>query len=233
MTQPRSIFAFRVKLYKVQKVLSYVAVFCIIVKAMKYDVVIVGGGASGLSCALTLLSSQGRNWEWAENRKYILFDTDHSDLNKAFLKNVPGIEPMAGRELLQKVRKQIQDWGGMEILQEEVTRVEKKGEHYEVETASGKVFLSDYVVLASGFHGFSIKGINVEVVENTKSPKPGRVMLKHKDYEVDKNLFVVGTLAGLSSHFTSCAGSGVEVAIEILSRFAGKRIVIHDVPEKS
>jgi uncharacterized FAD-dependent dehydrogenase len=45
------------------------------------------------------------------------------------------------------------------------------------------------------------------------------------------NLFVVGTLAGLSSHFTSCAGSGVEVAIEILSRMAGKRIVIHDVPQ--
>ena len=41
---------------------------------MKYDVVIVGGGASGLSCALTLVSARGRGWQWAEGRKYLLFD---------------------------------------------------------------------------------------------------------------------------------------------------------------
>jgi len=118
----------------------------------------------------------------------------------------------------------------VDILQEEVAKVEREGELYKVESASGKVFKAPYVVLASGFHGFNIKGLNLEVVENPKSPKPGRVMIRHQDYEVMPNLFVVGTLAGLSSHFTSCAGSGVEVAVEILSRTAGKRIVIHDVP---
>ncbi len=200
---------------------------------MRYDVAIVGGGASGLSCALTLASSRGRGWQWAEGRKYLLFDTDGSDLKKAFLKNVPGIDPVAGTELLQKIRRQIEEWGGVDFLPEEVLRVERKGEVFEVESSGGRVFLADYVVLAGGFHSFNIKGLRVELVENPKSPKPGRVMIKHKDFEVDKNLFVTGTLAGFSSHFTSCAGSGVEVAIEILSRFAGKRIVIHDVPEKA
>jgi len=198
---------------------------------MKYDVVIVGGGASGLSCALTLASSRGRGWQWAEGRKYLLFDTDGSDLKKAFLKNVPGIDPVAGTELLQKIKRQIEEWGGVDFLPEEVVRVEKKGEVFEVESSGSGVFLANYVVLAGGFHAFNIKGLEVGLVENPKSPKPGRVMIRHKDYEVDRNLFVAGTLAGLSSHFTSCAGSGVEVAIEILSRFAGKRIVIHDVPE--
>lgn len=200
---------------------------------MKYDVIIVGGGASGLSCALTLLSSRGRGWDWAENRRYLLFDTDSSDLRKAFLKNVPGLSPVAGKELLQKMRNQLEEWGGMEIVQEEVVRVERKGELYQVYSVSGKEFMGEFVVLASGFHGFKIEGLQLELVENPRSPKPGRVMIKHKDYQVERNLFVAGTLAGLSSHFTSCAGSGVEVAIEILSRFAGKRVVIHDVPEET
>ncbi|RMH80675.1 MAG: NAD(P)/FAD-dependent oxidoreductase [Acidobacteria bacterium] len=197
---------------------------------MRYDVAIVGGGASGLSCALTLASSKGRGWEWAEGRRYILFDTGRSDLHRAYLKNVPGIEPMTGVELLQNIRRQIEDWGGVDFVEEEVLKVERRGELFELETVQGRLFEAEYVVLASGFHRFDIKGIEVQVIDNPKSPKPGRVMIRHEDYQVEKNLFVVGTLAGLSSHFTSCAGSGVEVAAVILSRMAGKPVVIHDVP---
>ncbi|MCX8164399.1 MAG: FAD/NAD(P)-binding protein [Aquificaceae bacterium] len=199
---------------------------------MKYDVIIVGGGASGLSCALTLASSRGRGWQWAEGRRYLVFDKGRSDLQKAYLKNVPGINSLAGVEILQRIKKQIEDWGGVDYMEEEVVRVEKgDGYVYEVESSSGKVFHADHVVLACGFHGFEVKGLSLDIAENPKSPKPGRIMIKHKDYQIDEGLFVVGTLAGLSSHFTSCAGSGVEVAIEILSKFAGKRVVIHDVPE--
>lgn len=196
-----------------------------------YDVIIVGGGASGLACALTLASSRGRGWSWAEGRTYLVFDTGESDLHKAYLKNVPGVQPMTGTQLLEVIREQIKDWGGVEFSNEKVVEIKKDGEVYKVYTEAGKEYSAKYVVLAGGFKEFSIKGLELEVVENPKSPKPGRVMIKHKDFEAMPNLFVVGTLAGLSSHFTSCAGSGVEVAIEILSRMAGKRIVIHDVPQ--
>ncbi len=196
-----------------------------------YDVIIVGGGASGLACALTLASSRGRGWSWAEGRTYLVFDTGESDLHKAYLKNVPGVQPMTGTQLLEVIREQIKDWGGVEFSNEKVVEIKKDGEVYKVYTETGKEYSAKYVVLAGGFKEFSIKGLELEVVENPKSPKPGRVMIKHKDFEAMPNLFVVGTLAGLSSHFTSCAGSGVEVAIEILSRMAGKRIVIHDVPQ--
>jgi len=185
-----------------------------------------------LACALTLVSARGRDWSWAENRKYLVFDTAESDLNKAYLKNVPGLQPLSGKELLRIIRKQIEDWGGVEFSQERVIKINREEDgNYKVITESGAQYSSTYLVLACGFKEFSIEGLGLEVIENPKSPKPGRVMIKHRDYEVLPNLFVVGTLAGLSSHFTSCAGSGVEVAVEILSRMAGKRIVIHDVPQ--
>lgn len=58
-------------------------------------------------------------------------------------------------------------------------------------------------------------------------------MIKHDgDYKVKNGLYVAGLLAGLSSMYTAAAGSGVQVAINILSEWAGKPVVIHDVPPK-
>jgi Thioredoxin reductase len=137
-----------------------------------YDVIIVGGGASGLACALTLVSSRGRGWSWAEDKKYLIFDKNESDLHKAYLKNVPGLQPMRGTELLQVIRKQIEEWGGVEFLQEKVVEIRRDGEAYRVITEEGKEYVGRYVVLAGGFKEFSIKGIDFEILENPKSPKP-------------------------------------------------------------
>lgn len=202
---------------------------------MRYDVVIVGGGPAGLSCALTLASSQGRNWEWAEGRKFLVIDEGNSDLNKAMLNNVPGI-PIGtlGPDLLEKIRQQIKELNdSVEFKKGKVVKVEGEKGSFKVYTESGEVYEAEYVVLASGFHRFDIECEGAEVVDNPKSPKPGRVMVKHDgDYKVREGLFVAGLLAGVSSMFTAAAGSGVQVAINILSEWAGKPIVIHDVPSK-
>ena len=202
---------------------------------MRYNVIIIGGGASGLSCALTLASAKGRGWDWAENRKYLVLDTGRSDMNRALFNNVPGV-PIGtlGKDMLGILKDQIQHYGGVDFLEEKVVKVEGEKGNFKVYTEKGNIFESEFVVLASGFHRFEIECEGVEVVENPKSPKPGRVMVRHDgDYKVKDGLYVAGLLAGVSSMFAAAAGSGVQVAINILSEWAGKPIVIHDVPEES
>ncbi len=201
---------------------------------MKYDVVIVGGGASGLSCALTLASAQGRGWEWAENRRYLVLDTGRSDMNRALFNNVPGVpQGTTGKELLDKIKEQIKSYGGVDFREEKVVKIEGEKGSFKVHTEGGSTYEAQFVVLASGFHRFEIECEGVEVVDNPKSPKPGRVMIKHDgDFKVRDGLYVAGLLSGASSMFTSAAGTGVQVAINILSEWAGKPVVIHDVPEE-
>jgi thioredoxin reductase len=199
---------------------------------MNYDVVIVGGGASGLSCALTLASARGRGWSWAEERKYLVLDTGRSDMNRALFNNVPGIEEgTLGKDMLARIRSQIESFGGVDFSEEKVVKIEGKKGEFTVHTEQGNIYGAEHVVLASGFHRFEIEGLEVEVRDNPLSPKPGRVMIPHDgNYKVREGLWVAGLLAGAVSMFTAAAGTGVQVAINILSEWAGQRIVIHDVP---
>ncbi len=201
---------------------------------MRYDVIIIGGGASGLSCALTLASAKGRGWDWAENRRYLVLDTGKSDMNKALFNNVPGVpQGLTGKELIEKIKEQIKSYGGVDFLEEKAVKVEGEKGNFKVYTESGKELSSEYVVLASGFHRFGIECDGIEIVDNPKSPKPGRIMIKHDgDFRVRDGLYVAGLLAGVSSMFATAAGVGVQVAINILSEWAGAPVVIHDVPKE-
>ena len=202
---------------------------------MWYDVIIVGGGASGLSCALTLASAKGRGWNWVEDKRFLVIDEGRSDMNRALFKNVPGVESgTLGKDLLKKIRQQIESFGSVDFVEDKVIRAEGERGSFRVFTEKGREFGSEFLVLASGFHRFEIEGLGVKVVENPRSPKPGRVMVVHDgNYRVRDGLYVAGLLAGVSSMFTAAAGSGVQVAVDILSIWAGRPVVIHDVPEGS
>jgi len=164
-----------------------------------------------------------------------VIDTGRSDMNRALFKNVPGVPPSTlGKELLERIKEQIKAFGAVDFLEDRVVRVEGEKGNFRVYTEGGRLFESEQVVLASGFHRFDIECEGVKVVENPRSPKPGRVMIEHDgNYKVREGLYVAGLLAGVSSMFTAAAGSGVQVGINILSDWAGKPVVIHDVPEES
>ncbi len=198
----------------------------------KYDVIIVGGGPAGLSCAITLASANDR-FDWSKNRKYLIIDNyGASDLLKAELNNVAGIpKGTIGRDLLEDIKNQALEFGNIEIKEGRVIEAKEEDNGFTIKTETGETYKGDILVLATGFHEFSIEGLNVEVVENIRAPRPGKVMVKHDgNFKVRENLFVAGNIAGCSTMFAAAIGSGAQVACDIMSKWAGKNVVIHDVP---
>ncbi len=197
-----------------------------------YNVIIVGGGPAGLTTALTLASAKGK-FSFVENKRYLVIYGDYSDLDKALLKNVPGIkEGTSGKELLKIIREQVNKYDEVDLINGKVIKAEGTKGNFKVYLEDGKVFEGENLVLATGFHNFNIEGLNVEVIEHHNSPRPNKIMLKHNNNKIRDGLFVAGLLAGEPTMFASASGSGAKVACDILSEWAGKTVVVHDVPSE-
>ncbi len=197
----------------------------------KYDVIIIGGGPAGLTCGITLASANGK-FPFVEGKKYLVIYDEYSDLDKAYLKNVPGIEEMKGKELLEKIRKQASSYENLYLKQGKVVKASGEKGTFKVELENGETFEGDFLVIATGFHKFDIEGLDVEVIPHRKSPRPGKIMIKNEDGKVRDGLYVAGLVAGEPTMYACASGSGAEVACDILSEWAGKIVVVHDVPDE-
>lgn len=196
-----------------------------------YNVIIIGGGPAGLTCGITLASAKGK-FDFMEDKRFLIVYDEYSDLNKALLKNVPGIEiGTKGKTLLEKIRDQASQFENLTLKKGKVTKAYGGRGDWTVETAEGEKFKSEYLVVATGFHKFDIECLNVEVVPHKKSPRPGKIMIKNSEGKVRDGLFVAGLVAGAPTMYASASGSGAEIACDILSEWAGKTVVVHDVPD--
>ncbi len=199
----------------------------------RYSVVIIGGGPAGLTCGITLASAKGK-FDFMEDKKFLIMYDQYSDLDKALLRNVPGIETgTEGRKLLEKIRKQAFQFENLNLKEGKVVKAQGEKGNFTVETTDGKIYSSEYLVIATGFHKFEIKGLDVEVIPHRKSPRPGKIMIKNTDGKVREGLFVAGLVAGVPTMYACASGSGAEVACDILSEWAGKTVVVHDVPDNT
>lgn len=189
-----------------------------------YAVAVIGGGVSGLSCALTLADGAKR-FDFAKGKKFLVVDSGSSDALKAVLNNVPGVKRgTTGEEYLSFLRAQVEEFEDVNLVEGEVCEVVKEGERFKVILSDGREFEAELVVFATGFHSFPVKTELVEVVPHPKSPRPGKIALKPKA----EGVFVCGNAAGEITMVATAAGSGVSVACDILSRWAGKVVVPHD-----
>lgn len=196
----------------------------------KYDVVIAGGGVSGLSCALTLASAK-KSQDWAKEKKILLIDDDGSDLKKAHLFNAPNIAGgTAGKEALAQLKKQVEDFKSIDFAQDTVTDVKGEKDNFNITLQNGKDISTTLVVVATGFHEMKIQSLSSQVIANANAPRPGKIQFKvNEESQIKPGLFAAGLVSGLSSMFAVAAGSGVQVACNIFKIWKGSPTIVHDV----
>ena len=199
---------------------------------MSFDVLIIGAGAAGLSCALVLGSA--KNKPFAKDKKIgIIAHQKSSHLQTALFNNVLGLKPgTLGKDILNEGLQQLTDLYPhvTQIDSEKVTQIDKSYGDFKVTTNKGE-YLSKIVVIAVGYTNlFTISGL-----ENYIEPHPraavekDRIWLKNTDHLIEDNLYVAGTLAGWRSQFAIASGSGAHVATDILTLWnGGKHTKVHD-----
>ena len=197
-----------------------------------FDVLIVGGGAAGMSCALILGSAKDKTF--AKGKKVgIIMHQKASHLQDALFNNVLGLDPgTTGESILENGKNQLSKLypNISQIDDEKVIEVQRLPNGFEVIT-NKSVFQAKEIVIAVGYtNTFFIKGLE-QFVEPHKKAKPekNRIQLKNDDHLVVDGIYVAGTLAGWRSQFAIACGSGASVATDILTQWnGGEHTKVHD-----
>ncbi|TXE08167.1 NAD(P)/FAD-dependent oxidoreductase [Gelidibacter salicanalis] len=197
-----------------------------------HDVLIVGAGAAGLSCALVLGSAKPKPFA-ADKRIGLIAHQRTSHLQNALFNNVLGLEAgTLGADLLSQGKAQLAALYPHvdQIMHEKVKSVIESSEGYTV-TTNKATYSSKLVVIAVGYTNLiTIEGLEPYIEAHPKAaPAKERIWLKNENHLVAPGLFVAGTLAGLRSQYAIACGSGAQVATDILTLWNdGKDTHVHD-----
>lgn len=199
---------------------------------MMFDAFIIGGGAAGMSCALVLGSAKPKPFA-THKEVAIVMHQKTSHLQNALFNNVLGLTPgTLGVDILMEGKAQLESLYPhvKQIEQEKVMSVIRVSDGFTI-TTNKSIYQSKIVVIAVGYTNL----ITIEGLEEYIEPHPRavaekeRIWLKNDNHVVDKGLYVAGTLAGWRSQFAIAAGSGSQVATDILTLWNnGKHTKIHD-----
>lgn len=197
-----------------------------------YDVLIVGAGAAGMSCALVLGSAKTK--PFAENKKIGLIAHQRtSHLQEALFNNVLGLNPgTLGSDILLQGKAQLSAlYSHVDQIENEKVKSILKTSHGFSVTTNKDTYNSKIVVIAVGYSNL----INIEGLEKYIEPHPKaaaakeRIWLKNEGHLVADGLYVAGTLAGWRSQFAIASGSGAQVATDVLTLWNdGKDTHVHD-----
>lgn len=197
-----------------------------------YDVLIIGGGVSGMSCALILGSAQKKPFV-ADKKIGIIAHQKASSLQDALFNNAYGIPAgKLGSDLLTESITQLQQLYPHidQISGEKVMKIEGEAGNFSVITNKNTYTAKMVVIGIGAANPFTIEGLEVYVIPHQKViPEKNRIQLKNTDHKVTEGIYVTGTLAGWRSQLAIAAGSGAAVATDILTEWNnGVHVQVHD-----
>ena len=197
-----------------------------------YDVLIIGGGVSGMSCAL-ILGSAGNKPFVSDKKIGIIAHQKASSLQDALFNNAYGIPAgKLGSELLSESVTHLNRLYPHidQISGEKVMKIEGESGNFSVIT-NKQTYTTKIVVIGIGAgNPFTIEGLEDYVLPHQKViPEKNRIQLKNTDHKVTEGIYVTGTLAGWRSQLSIAAGSGAAVATDILTLWNdGVHVQVHD-----
>ena len=197
-----------------------------------FDVLIIGGGVSGISCALVLGSAHNKPFA-ADKKIGIIAHQKASSLQDALFHNAYGIPSgKLGSELLTESIDHLHTVYPHVILieAEKVMKIEGKAGNFTVVTNKDSYQTKIVVIGIGAGNPFTIEGLEEFVMPHQKViDEKNRIQLKNSDHKVTEGIYVTGTLAGWRSQLAIAAGSGAAVATDILTLWNnGVHVQVHD-----
>jgi len=185
-----------------------------------FDVLIIGGGVSGMSCALVLGSAKHKSFV-SDKKIGIFAHQKSSSLQDALFNNAYGIPAgKLGSELLSESITHLNESYPhiTQIQKEKVIRIEGESPNFNVITNKNSYKTKAIVVGIGSANTFAIEGLTQYIIPHQKAlPEKQRIQLKNSDHKVTEGIYVIGTLAGWRSQLAIAAGSGAAVATDILT----------------
>ncbi|WP_026978535.1 FAD-dependent oxidoreductase [Flavobacterium tegetincola] len=197
-----------------------------------FDVLIIGGGVAGISCALVLGSA--RNKHFASDKKIGIFTHQKSsNLQEALFNNAYGIPAgTLGSTLLLESTKQLSEQYPhvLQLDNEKVLRIEGIAGNFRLTTNKTSYNTKTIVVATNSSVTFNIEGLMHFVIPHKKAvPEKNRIQLENIDHLVTNGIYVAGTLSGCRSQLAIAAGSGAAVATDLLTLWNnGIHSQVHD-----
>lgn len=185
-----------------------------------FDVLIIGGGVSGMQCALVLGS--GLSKSYAQGKKVgIVLHQRASHLQNALFNNVLGLPAgTTGQEILaQGVAQLKSQYPELHCIEKEkVSAVHKNQLGYTVSTNKQRYTAKIVVIALNYAKPLAIEGLESFITPHQRAnPAKDRIQLQNQNHLVQPGMYVCGTIAGWRSQFSIAAGSGASVATDILT----------------
>lgn len=185
-----------------------------------FDVLIIGGGVAGVSCALILGSAHKKSFV-ADKKIGIITHQKASSLQDALFNNAYGIPAgKLGSEILTESTDHLAQTYPhiVQIPDEKVIKVEGEQGNFTVTTNKSSYQTRNIVVAIGSSNLFGIEGLKQYIEPHHKAlPEKNRIQLKNNDHLVANGIYVAGTLAGWRSQLAIAAGSGASVATDLLT----------------